>query len=78
MYKLGWYCKVVYFYTMQTKQIIIDLQKGNQFSNERADWSTLSNPRLEQRIIVIDGEMFWYKTIESYAKRILQLTKRGF
>ena len=63
---------------MKTKQIIIDLQKGLQFENESADWFTLSNPKLEQRIISIRGEMFFYKTIESYSKRILQLIKRGF
>jgi hypothetical protein len=36
------------------------------------------NPKREQRILSINDELFWYKTIDSYAKRILILSRRGF
>lgn len=60
-----------------TKEIIKELLSGRQYSNDAANWFTLSKPSENRRIIVIGGVLMHYKSIESYAKRILILIKRG-
>lgn len=61
--------------TQEIKEMLLD---GYQFSNEIADWYTLSKPEEDRRIIVIGGEYRFYKTLNSYARRIFQLTNRGY
>jgi len=63
---------------MNTQEIKEMILNGQQFSNEQADWYTLSSPENDRRIIVIGGEYRFYKTLNSYAKRISQLIKRGY
>ena len=55
-----------------------ELIKGENFENESADWYTLNNPKNNVRMIVIRGENKFYKNIDSYAKRVVQLLKRGY
>ncbi len=62
----------------QTKPIVDHLINGGQYENEAANWYTLSKPSDNRRIIVINDEFKFYKNIESYAKRILTLMKRGY
>ena len=55
-----------------------ELIKGENFENDSADWYTLNNPKNNVRMIVIRGENKFYKNIDSYAKRVVQLLKRGY
>lgn len=62
---------------MTTQEVKIDLQNGEQFGNDVSNWYTLNNPENKLRMIVINDENKFYKTIESYAKRVSQLIRRG-
>ena len=55
-----------------------DILKGQQFGNEAANWFTLF--RVKDRMFVIDirEKMYWYKNVDSAAKRVAQLIKRGY
>jgi len=64
--------------TTFTQQIKEQLLNGEQFQNELADWFTLNNPSRGLRIITIKGEDKFYQDINSYAKRVSQLIKRGY
>ena len=64
---------MTYFQEIKTK-----LENGEQFENTSADWYTLNNPNQNRRIIVIGTESFFYKNMDSYAKRVKQLINRGF
>ena len=54
------------------------LENGEQFENQSGNWWTLNNPKKNLRIIVRGGEMFFYKNMGSYAKRVKQLINRGY
>jgi len=63
------------------KEVKSELLKGTQFGNEVADWFTLNREHIdpkEAKVIVIGGEYKFYKNIDSYAKRIVELIKRGY
>lgn len=63
--------------TMTTKDIKAELLKGVQFGNEVADWYTINRPNEGLRMLSVRGENKFFKTIDSYAKRISQLIKTG-
>ena len=65
---------------MTTQEIKVELLKGKQtqFGNESADWHTINRPEENTRIIFFGCEPKFYKNINSYAKRISQLIKRGY
>ena len=65
---------------MTTQEIKAELLKGRevQFGNESADWYTVNRPEENTRIIFFGTEIKFYKSIDSYAKRISQLVKRGY
>ena len=55
------------------------LVNGEDFENEAADWYTLNRINKDGTLyICIRGENRWYKTINSYARRVAQLLKRGY
>lgn len=62
---------------MTTKDIKAELLKGVQFGNEVADWYTINRPNEGLRMLSVRGENKFFKTIDSYAKRISQLIKTG-
>ena len=66
--------------TMTAQEIKKELLKGKQtqYGNEAADWFTINRPEENTRIIYFGLEPKFYKTIDSYAKRISQLIKRGY
>lgn len=54
------------------------LIKGQQFSNETANWYTLINPSKNIFCICFNYENYvYYKNIDSVSKRIVQLINRG-
>tara|TARA_B110000285_G_C15011643_1_gene556742 strand:- start:679 stop:903 length:225 start_codon:yes stop_codon:yes gene_type:complete len=65
---------------MTTQEIKVELLKGKQtqYSNENADWYTVNRPNENTRIIFFGGEPKFYKSINSYAKRISQLINKGY
>tara|TARA_R110000851_G_scaffold257874_1_gene410320 strand:- start:331 stop:528 length:198 start_codon:yes stop_codon:yes gene_type:complete len=65
---------------MTTQEIKAELLKGRevQFGNESADWYTVNRPEENTRVICFGTEAKFYKCIDSYAKRISQLVKRGY
>ena len=64
---------------MKNKEIKSELLKGQQFGNESADWFTLNRCHIDGgKVIVIRGEYHFYKTVDSFSKRISQLIRRGY
>lgn len=57
------------------KQQIAD---GGQWGNEVADWFTLFRHKDRMYLIEIRGKNYFYKNIDSAAKRLAQLIKRGY
>ena len=64
--------------TMTTKEIKSALLKGENFSNESADWYSYCKPSVNLFWIVIGERDLFCKNIDSAAKRISQLIKRGY
>lgn len=62
---------------MTTKEIKTWLLAGKNFSNEAADWFSLCKPSENLFCIVIGERNLFCKNIDSAAKRISQLIKRG-
>ena len=64
---------------MKTREIKEALSKGQQFSNEAADWFTVVNPSKSRFCICYNGiEYRSYKNINTVSKRIAQLLNRGY
>ena len=65
---------------MTTQEIKAELLKGRkvQFGNDSANWYTVNRPEENTRIIFFGTEAKFYKSINSYAKRVSQLINRGY
>jgi hypothetical protein len=63
---------------MKTSEIKSALLQGHNFQNELAGWFTLINVNANRFIIEINGKTNVYKNVDSAAKRINQLTNRGY
>lgn len=63
---------------MTTTEIKKSLLQGNQFENESANWYSLCRPSENLFWIVISDRNVFCKNIDSAAKRISQLIKRGY
>jgi hypothetical protein len=63
---------------MTLQDVKVELQNGQNFENERADWLTLNKPSANRRLLCIRGDIKEYKTINSYAKRVYQLINKGY
>jgi hypothetical protein len=63
---------------MTTKEIKSALLEGQNFGNESANWYSVCRPSENLFLIVIAERNLFCKNIESAAKRISQLIKRGF
>lgn len=63
-------------------QFIQDIKErilnGEQFGNESANWFTLFRVKDRMFVIDINEKMYWYKNIDSAAKRVAQLINRGY
>jgi hypothetical protein len=62
---------------LKTQEIISELNKGNQFKNEAAEWFTLCNIKANRMILDIKGEIKIFADINKYAKRIQKLINTG-
>jgi hypothetical protein len=62
---------------MQISEIKKELMSGQQFGNESANWYTLSKPSESRHIIVLNGDYKFYKSLDSFARRISSLIKTG-
>jgi hypothetical protein len=63
---------------MKTQEIKSELLKGRNFSNEAANWYSVCNNSENLFWIVIGERNLFCKNIDSAAKRISQLIKRGY
>lgn len=63
---------------MKKQDIINEILNGSQFANESANWWSVSNPKNKVFMISINDKDFFYNNIDSFAKRIVQLLKRGY
>lgn len=63
---------------MKTKEIKSALLEGKNFGNETANWYSVCRPCENLFWIVIGERNLFCKNIESAAKRISQLIKRGY
>ena len=63
---------------MTTQNIKTAILQGDQFSNERADWFTVCKPAHNVFSICIREQYFFYKNIDSAARRIKQLMNKGY
>lgn len=63
---------------MTAKQIKKQLLEGKNFGNEAANWYSLCKPIENIFLIVIGERNLFCKNINSAAKRISQLIKRGY
>lgn len=63
---------------MTTQEIKLALLEGQNFGNEAANWYSVCKPSEKLFWIVIDERNLFCKNIDSAAKRISQLIKRGF
>jgi hypothetical protein len=63
---------------MTTIQIKSAILEGKNLGNEVAEWYTLCKPSDNRYMISIKGRILLYKNINSAAKRISQLIKRGY
>jgi hypothetical protein len=63
---------------MTTKEIKTALLEGKNFGNELANWYSVCKPSENLFWIVIAERNLFCKNIESAAKRISQLIKRGY
>jgi hypothetical protein len=61
----------------QINQIKQDLTNGIQFGNDLANWFSLVNVEKNRFILDINGDMKFYKNLNSVAKRINQLINTG-
>ena len=61
----------------QINQIKQDLTNGVQFGNDLANWCSLVNVEKNYFILDINGNMKFYKNLDSVAKRINQLINKG-
>lgn len=60
------------------EQIKTDLQNGENFENESADWYTLNKKEDSLRIIYVRGEFRQYANLSSYAKAVKRLMNTGW
>jgi hypothetical protein len=63
---------------MTTQEIKLALLEGKNFGNEVADWNSYCKPSENLFWIVIGERNLFCKNINSAAKRISQLIKRGY
>ena len=63
---------------MTTQEIKLALLEGKNFGNEAANWYSVCKPSENLFWIVIGEKNLFCKNIDSAAKRIAQLIKRGF
>jgi hypothetical protein len=63
---------------MTTQEIKSALLEGQNFGNESANWYSLCKPSENLFWIVIGERNLFCKNIDSAAKRISQLIKRGY
>ena len=63
---------------MTSKQIKKSLLEGQNFQNEAANWYSLCRPAENLFWIVIGEKNIFCKNIDSAAKKISQLIKRGY
>ena len=63
---------------MTTAEIKTALLNGENFQNEIANWYSICNPSQNRFWIVINERNLFCKNIDSAAKRISQLIKKGF
>lgn len=63
---------------MENQEIKSALLKGQNFGNESANWYSVCKPSENLFWIVIGEKNVFYKNIDSAAKRISQLIKRGY
>ena len=63
---------------METREIKAALLKGQQFSNDAADWFTVVDPSKNRFFICYNGiDYRSYKNINSVSQRVAQLLNRG-
>lgn len=60
------------------EEIKNNLKQGKQYQNLNSNWYTINRPKENFRAIVINEEIKFYKTINSYAKRVKQLLNKGY
>ncbi len=63
---------------MKTQEIKTAILEGQNFGNEAANWYSICKPSEKLFWIVIGERNVFFKNIDSAAKRISQLMKRGF
>jgi len=63
---------------MKSQEIKTALLEGHNFENESANWYSLCKPSQNIYWIVIQDRNLFCKNIDSAAKRISQLIKRGY
>jgi hypothetical protein len=63
---------------MTSQEIKTALLQGQNFANEAAGWYSVCRPNENMFWIVIGERNLFCKNIDSAAKRISQLIKRGF
>ena len=63
---------------MNAAEIKKSLLEGQNFGNESANWYSVCRPNEKLFMIVIGERNLFCKNIESAAKRISQLIKRGY
>lgn len=63
---------------MKTKEIKTELLNGKNFENQSAKWYSICNPSKNLFWIVIQEKNVFFKDIDSIARRISQLIKRGY
>jgi hypothetical protein len=63
---------------MTVKQIKQELLNGKNFGNDAANWYSLCKPIENIFLIVIGERNLFCKNIDSAARRIYQLMKRGY
>jgi hypothetical protein len=62
---------------MSTQEIKLALLEGQNFGNEAANWYSVCKPSKKLFWIVIGEKNVFCKNVDSAAKRISQLIKRG-
>lgn len=62
---------------MKVEEIKEQLLQGEQFENPAADWFTICKPSGNLFWIVIRGKDYFYKNIDSAARRIFKLMNTG-
>jgi hypothetical protein len=63
---------------MTTQEIKSALLEGQNFANESANWFSQCKPSHNLFLIVIAERNLFCKNVDSAAKRISQLLKRGY